>query len=304
MVVISFLHGGAGEGQTTTICSVAYELGLMTLQELSEPPAYPLVQLVDYSNMHDMINILASEKVLIAVDQASTLFDCAKGGEKDWSRCCYPTRLQHAETKRPIFFITPFASRGTSLEMTSPDAIGLLKLLFSMNERLLTVVKYFFYDVPAIVAGRLTNNIIPPLAVSDLYFLVVGANQQTVGKVIEAGRSALKAVETGIFEPPIEVTGFILTQEHEKAKSEKWADQISMSLELLHLGSIDHDPQVQKIMMEQNRLPVEPEVRENFPSIAKQYETLARKIKVIASEETNLRKPSQSQIEKMAQKIT
>ena len=304
MVVISFLHGGAGEGQTTTICSVAYELGLMTLQELPEPPEYPLVQLVDYSNMHDMINILASEKVLIAVDEASTLFECAKSGEKDWSRCCYPTRLQHAETKRPIFFITPFASRGTSLEMSSPETVELLKLLFSMNERLLTVVKYSFYDVPAIAGGRLTNNIIPPLAVSDLYFLVIGANQQTVEKAIEVGRSALKAVETDIFDPPIEVTGFILTQEHEKAKSEKWADQISMALELLHLGSIDHDLNVQKTVIEQNRLPVEPEIRDNLPEIAKQYETLARKIKVIASEETNLRKPSKAQIEKMEQKIT
>jgi len=303
MVVISFLHGGAGEGQTTTICSVAYELGLMTLQELPESPEYPLVQLVDYSNMHDMINILASEKVLIAVDEASTLFECAKSGEKDWSRCCYPTRLQHAETKRPLFFITPFASRGTSLEMSSPEAVELLKLLYSMNERLLTVVKYSFYDVPAIAGTQLTNNIVPPLAVSNLYFLIVGANQQTVEKSIEAGKSALKAVETGIFDPPIHVTGFILTQEHEKAKKEKWADQISMALELLHIGSVDHDPNIQKVVIEQNRLPVEPEVKDDFPEISKQYETIARKIKVIASEETNLRKPSQDQIEKMAQKI-
>ncbi|MFW9856369.1 MAG: hypothetical protein ACFFFG_15055 [Candidatus Thorarchaeota archaeon] len=300
MLGISFISTGTTATQTPVFASIAYEMIKYWIKnEEDAQPDFPIACVFDFSSMYSTLEFFASDKILMRMGELTSLTEeMSASGEPDWSKCSFPSKFAHKDTKSPLFFIIPLFPRGTTTLLTKSDVVGLNRLIWEIS-RLIEKegCRYLLYDLPPLeVTMKVqSNSFIPALLNSNLVIGVIDCNKPKYAEVAQEIRTLqgfLPKLDV-VANPGLKLNGLILNQVSEKILYDQWFDQIEDEFSIPILGKISEDPQFSKIAS-QFQLPTIDSLF-NQMKCAKDFQSAAETIIHTLNEPANIREVNEKQ---------
>ncbi|MFW9780195.1 MAG: hypothetical protein ACFFE8_15205 [Candidatus Heimdallarchaeota archaeon] len=300
MFGISFISTGTTATQTPVFASIGYEMIKYTIKEKEDArPDFPIACIFDFSSMYSTLQFFASDKILMRMGELTSLTEeMSASSEPDWSKCSFPSKFAHKDTKSPLFFIIPLFPRGTTTMLTKSDVVGLNKLIWEISKLIEKEgCQYLLYDLPPLeVTQRVqSNSFIPALLNSNLVIGVIDCNKPKYTEVAQEIRTLqdfLPKLDV-VARPGLKLNGLILNQVSEKVLYDRWFDQIEEEYAIPILGKISEDPQFSKISS-QFQLPTIDSLF-NQMKCAKDFQSAAEAIIHALDESANIREVNERQ---------
>lgn len=254
MFSLSFVSTGTTASQTPVMASISYEIIKNWIKtEKYDLPDFPLAAIFDFSNMYSTLQFFATDKILMRMGELTSLIEEMRGStEPDWSKCSFPSKFVHKDTKDPLFFIVPIFPRGMTTYLTKSETTDLTKIIFDISQ----IIKdegcqYIFFDLPVldVMQKVITNTFIPALLNSNIVIGVVDSDKPSYTDLVyevNILRSFLASFDA-IALPKVFLNGVIFNQVSEAIRSSLWLETITEELSLNILGKISQDPQFHKI---------------------------------------------------------
>ncbi|MFX1534652.1 MAG: hypothetical protein ACFFDI_10560 [Promethearchaeota archaeon] len=306
MIRISFISSGTTTSQTPVMASISYEMvKKWMIDNPGDSPDFPVACIIDLSNMYSTLQFFASDKILMRMRELTSLIEVMKESEKlDWSRCSFPSKFVHKETKDPLFFMIPVFPRGMTTELTKSEATDVTKSIWDIS---LTIEKagcdYLVFDVPVIDIFEENLNAIPALLNSNMIIGVVDSNKgkyEELKKEIEALNLLLSKLDP-LATPRLTLNGIIFNKITEEVRANKWLEQVAEDFPLKIYGQITDDPQFSQVAS-QYEIPTIDSLFDKM-RCALDLQDAAESIVADFNEPGALRKITEAQLEHLKDKI-
>lgn len=255
MLHISFVSSGTTVSQTPILSTISYELVKQRIASKEiKKLEFPLACVFDFSNMYSTLQYFASDKILMRMKEIISLIEVIRATEGrdqiDWSRCSFPSKYVHKESKTPLFFAMPVLPRGMTDEISRQEIVSLIKTTMKISKGIADQDSQFLiFDLPVLDTVNLNLVSIAPLLLSNLIIQVVDCdkiNYEAVAKEIRSIKKVFSRYDP-ISKPRLEVSGLILTKVTEKALAENWSEKLQEEFSIPVLGVIKEDPQFNAI---------------------------------------------------------
>ncbi|MFX1252323.1 MAG: hypothetical protein ACFFCZ_12020 [Promethearchaeota archaeon] len=307
MIRISFISSGSTTSQTPVMASISYEMvKKWMIDNPGDSPGFPVACIIDLSDMYSTLQFFASDKILMRMRELTSLIEVMKESEKlDWSRCSFPSKFVHKESKDPLFFMIPLFPRGVTTELTKSETPDIAKTIWDIS---LTIEKagcdYLVFDVPAVDIFEENLNAIPALLNSNMIIGVVDSNKvkyEELTKEIETLQSLLSKFDP-LATPKLILNGIVFNKITEGVRANKWIEKVAEDFPMLKVyGQITDDPQFSQVTS-QYQIPTIDSLFDKM-KCALDFQDAAESILTALNEPGTLRKVTEAQLEHLKNKI-
>ena len=253
MLNISFISSGTTSSQTPIMAVMSYEIVKKWVKESNKPiPDFPLACVFDFSNMYSTLQFFASDKILMRMGELTSLVEeMTSSPTLDWSKCSFPSKFVHKETKDPLFFMIPVFPRGVTSSLSKSESLELTKNIWDISQSIKKAgTQYIFFDLPLIEVREKRFYEISALLNSNLIFGVIDTDKPDIDKIIaeiQTLESFLRDYNI-LAESGLSLSGLIFNKISEKVLSEKWLDQIMENFPYPIVGMIREDHEFTKVV--------------------------------------------------------
>ncbi|MFX1512967.1 MAG: hypothetical protein ACFFCQ_10300 [Promethearchaeota archaeon] len=300
MINISFISTGTTATQTPVMASTAYEIIKDTIKKKEkELTDFPLAAIFDLSNMYSTLQFFATDKILMRMGELTSLIEEIRASpDLDWSKCSFPSKFVHKDTKNPLFFMIPIFPRGMTSFLTKEETISLTKIIYNISQIIAKEgCEYIFFDLPVIDTMQKVrdNSIIPALLNSNIVIGVVDCNKPSYEDLVQEINMLYTILSyfNTIANPKVFLHGVIFNQVTERVLSAQWLEKITEEQSLKILGRVKQDPLFPKVT---SKFQI-PTIDSLFTKMkcAKDFQAAAESIIDIFTETDNLRQVMESQ---------